>query len=47
MTGAGIGQVRIYGDLRAALLAAAMRMLEQGEPFSLRAVARRAGVRLA
>lgn len=33
-----------HGDLRAALLAAAMRMLEQGEPFSLRAVARRAGV---
>lgn len=33
-----------HGDLRATLLATAMRMLEQGEPFSLRAVARRAGV---
>lgn len=33
-----------HGDLRAALLTAAMQMLEQGEPFSLRAVARRAGV---
>lgn len=33
-----------HGDLRAALLAGAMEMLEQGEPFSLRAVARRAGV---
>ncbi|QSQ15691.1 TetR/AcrR family transcriptional regulator [Myxococcus landrumensis] len=33
-----------HGDLRAALLEAAMQMLEEGEPFSLRAVARRAGV---
>lgn len=33
-----------HGDLRAALLESAMEMLEQGEPFSLRAVARRAGV---
>ncbi|MFE1951540.1 TetR/AcrR family transcriptional regulator [Streptomyces sp. NPDC059524] len=33
-----------HGDLRAALLSAAMEMLEGGEPFSLRAVARRAGV---
>lgn len=33
-----------HGDLRAALLTTAMRMLENGEPFSLRAVARNAGV---
>lgn len=33
-----------HGDLRAALLTTAMRMLERGEPFSLRAVAREAGV---
>ncbi|WP_342373769.1 WHG domain-containing protein [Myxococcus stipitatus] len=33
-----------HGDLRAALLEAAMQMLEEGEEFSLRAVARRAGV---
>lgn len=33
-----------HGDLRAALLKTAMRMLEKREPFSLRAVARRAGV---
>ncbi|MFI9383739.1 TetR/AcrR family transcriptional regulator [Kutzneria sp. NPDC052558] len=33
-----------HGDLRAALLTAAMEMLEQGEPFSLRALARRSGV---
>lgn len=33
-----------HGDLRAALLTSAMEMLEQGEPFSLRAVARRSGV---
>lgn len=33
-----------HGDLRAALLASAMEMLEADEPFSLRAVARRAGV---
>lgn len=33
-----------HGDLRAALLSAAMEMLETGEPFSLRAIARRAGV---
>ncbi len=33
-----------HGDLRAALLTTAMRMLEKGESFSLRAVARRAGV---
>ncbi|SEI98188.1 transcriptional regulator, TetR family [Arthrobacter sp. yr096] len=33
-----------HGDLRAALLAAAIEGLEAGEPFSLRAVARRAGV---
>jgi len=33
-----------HGDLRAALIATAMGMLERGEPFSLRAVARQAGV---
>ncbi|WP_120002858.1 TetR/AcrR family transcriptional regulator [Nesterenkonia muleiensis] len=33
-----------HGDLRASLLAAAMQMLEAGEPFSLRAIARQAGV---
>jgi len=33
-----------HGDLRAALLAAAGEGLESGEPFSMRAVARRAGV---
>jgi AcrR family transcriptional regulator len=33
-----------HGDLRAALLTSAMEMLEAGEPFSLRALARRAGV---
>jgi AcrR family transcriptional regulator len=33
-----------HGDLRAALLDAAMQVLERGEHFSLRAVARRAGV---
>lgn len=33
-----------HGDLRSALLRAAMAMLEAGEPFSLRAVARRAEV---
>lgn len=33
-----------HGDLRAALLAAAIELLESGEPFSMRAVARRAGV---
>lgn len=33
-----------HGDLRAALLTAATEMLEAGEPFSLRAIARRAGV---
>ncbi|MCR1161669.1 TetR/AcrR family transcriptional regulator [Paenarthrobacter sp. UW852] len=33
-----------HGDLRAALLAAAIESLEAGEPFSLRGVARRAGV---
>lgn len=33
-----------HGDLRAALLTTAMRMLEADEPFSLRAVAREAGV---
>ncbi|MFJ5956879.1 TetR/AcrR family transcriptional regulator [Paenarthrobacter sp. NPDC092416] len=33
-----------HGDLRAALIAAAVEGLEAGEPFSLRAVARRAGV---
>lgn len=33
-----------HGDLRATLLLAALEMLEAGEPFSLRAVARRAGV---
>ncbi|MBN9743270.1 TetR family transcriptional regulator [Amycolatopsis sp. A1MSW2902] len=33
-----------HGDLRAALLDAAVQMLEQGEVFSIRAVARRAGV---
>ncbi len=33
-----------HGDLREASLATAMRMLESGETFSLRAVAREAGV---
>lgn len=33
-----------HGDLRAALLEAAVEILEQGATFSLRAVARRAGV---
>ena len=33
-----------HGDLRAALLTTAMGMLERGEPFSIRAVAREAGV---
>lgn len=33
-----------HGDLRAALLGAAMRMLEDGVSFSLRALARQAGV---
>lgn len=33
-----------HGDLRAALLKAAIELLESGEPFSMRAVARRAGV---
>lgn len=33
-----------HGDLRAALLASATDLLEAGEPFSLRAVARSAGV---
>lgn len=33
-----------HGDLRAALLAAAIESLETGETFSMRAVARRAGV---
>lgn len=33
-----------HGDLRAALLAAAIESLEAGEAFSMRAVARRAGV---
>ncbi|MFT4211950.1 MAG: TetR/AcrR family transcriptional regulator [Microbacterium sp.] len=33
-----------HGDLRAALLTEAMRMVEAGEAFSLRAVAREAGV---
>ncbi|WP_029089001.1 TetR/AcrR family transcriptional regulator [Brevibacterium album] len=33
-----------HGDLRAALVAAAIEMLEAGEAYSMRAVARRAGV---
>ncbi|MFD0055920.1 TetR/AcrR family transcriptional regulator [Streptomyces sp. NPDC127168] len=33
-----------HGDLRATLLSTAMEMLENGDPFSLRAVARQAGV---
>lgn len=33
-----------HGDLRATLLSTAMQMLEAGEPFSLRALARRAQV---
>ncbi|MFC0672991.1 TetR/AcrR family transcriptional regulator [Brachybacterium hainanense] len=33
-----------HGDLRAALVASAVEMLESGEPYSMRAVARRAGV---
>ncbi|GAA3533199.1 TetR/AcrR family transcriptional regulator [Amycolatopsis ultiminotia] len=33
-----------HGNLRETLLTTAMRMLEEGESFSLRAVARRAGV---
>jgi AcrR family transcriptional regulator len=35
------------GDLRTVLLMTAMQMLERGEPFSMRAVTRRAGVSLA
>ncbi|MGW4091527.1 TetR/AcrR family transcriptional regulator [Nocardia sp. NPDC004750] len=33
-----------HGNLKASLLTAAMRMLEVGDPFSLRAIAREAGV---
>lgn len=33
-----------HGDLKASLLASAMRMLEAGEPFSMRAIARDVGV---
>lgn len=33
-----------HGDLRATLIRSAMGMLERGEPFSIRAVAREAGV---
>lgn len=33
-----------HGDLRAALVSAAAQMLEAGEPYSMRAVARQAGV---
>ncbi|WP_427895187.1 TetR/AcrR family transcriptional regulator [Kribbella sp. GL6] len=33
-----------HGDLRAKLISTAMGMLERGEPFSIRAVAREAGV---
>ncbi|MFD7158077.1 TetR/AcrR family transcriptional regulator [Kribbella sp. NPDC059898] len=33
-----------HGDLRATLISTAMGMLERGEPFSIRAVAREAGV---
>lgn len=33
-----------HGDLRAALITTAMDMLERGEPFSIRAVAREVGV---
>ena len=33
-----------HGDLRASLISTAMGMLERGEPFSIRAVARAAGV---
>lgn len=33
-----------HGDLRAALVASAIEMLEEGEAYSVRAVARRAGV---
>ncbi|WP_439659569.1 TetR/AcrR family transcriptional regulator [Lentzea sp. HUAS TT2] len=33
-----------HGDLRATLMTIAMRMLEAGEPFSLRGIAREAGV---
>ena len=33
-----------HGDLRRALVAAALELLERGEELSLRAVARRAGV---
>lgn len=33
-----------HGDLRATLLTTAMQMLEEGDAFSLRALARRAGV---
>ncbi len=33
-----------HGDLKASLLASAMRMLEAGEPFSMRAIAREVGV---
>lgn len=33
-----------HGDLRAALVASAMAMLERGDPFSIRAIARDVGV---
>lgn len=33
-----------HGDLRAALVTSAVALLEQGEPYSMRAVARHAGV---
>lgn len=38
------GSTYHHGDLRAALVASAMTMLEAGEPYSMRAVARRTGV---
>lgn len=39
-----LGKSYHHGDLRAALLKAAVELLESGDPFSMRAVARRAGV---
>lgn len=44
-TSAEVGKTGYHhGDLRTALLLAALEILEAGEPFSLRALARRAGV---
>ncbi|HBY24219.1 MAG: TetR/AcrR family transcriptional regulator [Propionibacteriaceae bacterium] len=44
MTGISDRSSYHHGDLRATLVSAGMAMLEESEPFSLRALARRAGV---